>query len=161
MKQYKMIRVGLIATTIVILSSLPAIANAEAQIMYYPVVTAVTAGVLAVLQSSLMLTVGMKRLKYSQGIGDGGYEDLARLIRRHGNLAENAAIFLVVLALLEMTGINHLIVITLASLFIIARFSHALAFSITSGPHPLRAFGAILTAILTIVCSGYLIWTVF
>jgi hypothetical protein len=38
----------------------------------------------------------------SQGIGDGGNEDLARIARRHGNLTENAPIFLIALASLEL-----------------------------------------------------------
>lgn len=126
----------------------------------YPVITAVTAGVLTLLQMLLMLSVGMTRLKYTQGIGDGGYTDLARQIRRHGNLAENAAIFLVVLALLEMSGTSQLAVMVLSILFVLARFSHAIAFSITEGPHPLRAIGAMLTALLGMITSGYLIWSV-
>lgn len=131
------------------------------QVITYPVVTALTAGVLAILQSLLMLAVGMKRLKYSQGVGDGGREDLARAVRRHGNLAENAAIFLVVLALLETSSVSRLFVMIVAGLFVLARISHAIAFSITTGPHPLRVVGASLTVLLTIVSGGYLIWTIF
>ena len=145
----------------------PAIAQGETETVSsatsitYPVITAVTAGILAILQSLLMMTVGFKRLQYSQGIGDGGHEDLARIMRRHGNLVENAAIFLVVLALLEMTGINGLFVIVFASLFVVARFSHAIAFSITTGPHPLRVVGAFGTVLSIILSSGFLIWRVF
>ena len=143
----------------------PAIAQektvSSATSITYPVVTAFTTGILAILQSLLMMTVGFKRLQYSQGIGDGGHEDLARIMRRHGNLVENAAIFLVVLALLEMTGINGLFVIVFASLFVVARFSHAIAFSITTGPHPLRVVGAFGTVLSIILSSGFLIWRVF
>ena len=159
---------GLFAMTVGIILAwqiAPAIAQGEntslAKSVVYPVVTAITAGILAILQSLLMLTVGLKRVQYSQGIGDGGHEDLARIMRRHGNLVENAPIFLVVLALLEMTGFNRLFVIVVASLFIVARFSHAIAFSITTGPHPLRVVGAFGTVLSIIVSSGFLMWRVF
>ena len=144
----------------------PALAQGEttpssSMSIIYPVVTALTAGILAILQSLLMMTVGFKRLQYSQGIGDGGHEDLARIIRRHGNLIENAPIFLVVLALLEMTGVNRFFIIVVASLFVIARLSHAIAFSITTGPHPLRVIGAFGTVLSIILTSSYLIWSIF
>lgn len=155
---------GLAVGAIALLTPSPAIAQSSTNLstisVAYPFITAITAGVLAILQSVLMLAVGMKRLKYSQGVGDGGHEDLTRVVRRHGNLAENAALFLVVLALLEMSDVNRLIVVGVAGLFVLARVSHAIAFSITTGPHPLRAAGATMTALLTIVSSACLIWAV-
>jgi NADPH2:quinone reductase len=51
--------------------------------------------------------------------------------------------------------------LSLAGLFVLARLSHAFAFSITTGPHPRRATGATLTALLTIVAGACLIWIMF
>jgi hypothetical protein len=72
--------------------------------MNLPLYTALTAACILFLQLGLMLSVGLRRVKYRQGIGDGGHDDLSLLVRRHGNLAENGAIFVVVLAVLEIVG---------------------------------------------------------
>ena len=50
-------------------------------------------------------------------LGDGD-PTVLRLVRRHGNYAENAAIFVASLALLEMMGAVRPFVIGLAALFI-------------------------------------------
>ena len=65
----------------------------------FPVYAALAGGAIILLQTGLMMAVGFRRVKYSQGIGDGGHEDLVMLIRRHGYLAENVGIFLVALTL--------------------------------------------------------------
>ena len=70
--------------------------------MDFPIITATTASTVAFLQIFLGFLVGFKRLKTKTGIGDGGNEALARQIRVHGNLIENAPIFLILLVLLEL-----------------------------------------------------------
>lgn len=126
--------------------------------MIFPIITASAAAVLALLQTYLMLSVGMTRLRTGIGIGDGDQEPLALLIRRHGNLTENAPIFLIVLGLLEVAGGVSWAITTLASTFIVARLAHALALSQTAGPHPLRALGAFGTVLSIVATSAYLLW---
>ncbi len=70
----------------------------------FPAITAATAVLLAVLQMFLMLHVARGRGKYKTGLGDGGHDGLIRRIRIHGNLAENAPLFLILLALVETSG---------------------------------------------------------
>ena len=71
-----------------------------------PVVSALTAGVLIVMQMALMLTVIRARRRNRQSLGDGGNPDMLLAIRRHGNSAENAALFIAGFALLELRDGN-------------------------------------------------------
>lgn len=126
--------------------------------MIFPQITAITAAAIALLQMYLMLSVGFARARSRVGIGDGGHESLALLIRRHGNLIENAPTFLILLALIELGGGVHWAVVTLAAVFLIARFAHAIAFTRSSGAHPLRPVGAFGTALSIIGAAVYLLW---
>ena len=119
-----------------------------------PEITALTATYLIVLQIVLMMSVGLHRASAKVGVGHGEDENLLRKIRRHGNLAENAALFLVALALAEISGAPSYYVTILAVLFVVARTSHALGFTSLAGSHAtqisgfaaLRAVGAFGTA---------------
>ena len=68
------------------------------------VVTPVYAGLIAVLMAVLSTRVGLLRGKYGVALGDGGQTELALAIRRFGNLSEYAAMAVVVLGLMEVTG---------------------------------------------------------
>lgn len=127
--------------------------------MTLPVIAALAASVLAVLQAVLMLTVGNKRRADSVAFGDGGDVELLRLIRRHGNLIENAPMFLILLALLEILGGSSNVVITLAVVFVLARFSHALALSGPAMPLAFRIFGALGTLVGLLGTAGFLAYT--
>lgn len=81
-----------------------------------------------------MLTVGLHRAK-GQFIGIGEDRDLERKVRRHGNLAENAGLFLVVIALLEMILGQTTYVAAVCLVFALARTFHALGFSSLAGSH--------------------------
>lgn len=70
--------------------------------MEFPIVSAITAGALLIVQQLPMLKVGMCRTKVKTGVGYSEDPDLERLSRRHGNLAENTGIFVATLALLEL-----------------------------------------------------------
>ena len=78
--------------------------------MTYPVITAIAAGIIINLQMILMMICGKSRYKHAQGLGDNGQPELLARIRSHGNLAENSAIVLLVLGLLEMAGISQTII---------------------------------------------------
>ena len=135
--------------------------------MDYPITAAAAAAVLLILQQVLMLTVGITRGKQGLGVGDGNDPDMLRKIRRHGNLAENAAIFVVTLALLEMLAGAGTGLTILAALFVGARVLHAIGFSNLAGSHggehkgpklypAARAVGATLTALTGIAAGGWL-----
>ena len=99
------------------------------QTVALPVISAITAGVLIIGQMALTFAVVRVRRGAKQSLGDGGDARLVRAIRRHGNYAENAAIFVASLALLEMMGAVRWFVIGLATLFIAGRVLHAIGLS--------------------------------
>lgn len=139
--------------------------TASERVMDVPLISAVLGAFLLLLQQTLMLNVGMHRFKTSIGVGVGADQHLERKSRQHGNLAENAAIFVVVLALLEMRGAPTAAVAGFAGVFAAARVSHMLGFMSLAGSHNpgqnplfvvLRASGAFATAFAGIGLAGYL-----
>ncbi|HXQ16378.1 MAG TPA: MAPEG family protein [Caulobacteraceae bacterium] len=98
------------------------------QTVTLPVISAISAGVLIIGQMGLMLAIAARRRATRQALGEGDAA-LQRLVRRHGNYAENAAIFVASLALLEMMGAARPFVIGLAALFILGRLLHAIGLS--------------------------------
>lgn len=136
--------------------------------MELPYTAAAVAAVLIILQQALMMNAGKYRGKVSIGVGVGQDKELERKVRRHGNLAENAAIFLVVLTLAEGIFGTNMFLMVVATIFVLARFSHALAFTSIAGSHGvvdsskaylmLRMFGALGSALGGIGLGLYLIF---
>lgn len=107
-----------------------------------PIYAALLGGTLLTAQIVLMLTVGMYRNNSGKGVGVDGDMTLERLVRRHGNLAENAAIFLSVLTLYELLFGQTMIAGASALVFLLARTMHVIGFSSASGSHLVDAKGA-------------------
>ncbi|SIN59826.1 hypothetical protein SAMN02745824_0363 [Parasphingorhabdus marina DSM 22363] len=103
--------------------------------MTVPIISAYAAAILIMMQGLLMVLVGLHRAKSGVNLGVGGDLALERKIRRHGNLAENAALFIVVLALAEMTVVPASVISVIAIIFVIARALHAIAMSTEVGSH--------------------------
>jgi uncharacterized membrane protein YecN with MAPEG domain len=113
-----------------------------------PVISTITAGLLLLLQTALMFAAAMQRGRAKQPIGgDSTDPQLLRAVRRHGNLAENAAIFLIGVALLEMMGGGRLWVESLCAAFVIARIAHAIALSMENTVNPFRIVGVLVTVV--------------
>ena len=133
--------------------------------MEFPHISAALGAFLLFLQQVLMLSVGFPRTKVKVGVGIGDDVDLERKVRRHGNLAENAGIFLAVLALMEVSGLAGAAVFWFAVAFAIARISHAVGFMHQDGSHAnlegnkfflaTRVVGATLTGWTGLVLGGY------
>ncbi len=110
--------------------------------VFPPIYAALLGGALLCLQIILMLTVGTYRSNSGKGVGVAEDVTLERLVRRHGNLAENAAIFVTVLALYELLFGQTWIALTAGIAFFVARLLHAFAFTSNSGSHLVDARGA-------------------
>lgn len=100
-----------------------------------PIITAVAAAILLIVQQVLVLGIGKQRRQQKIGVGIGTDPDMERLVRRHGNLAENAPIFLISLGLLELIVGTSVGVLVLAILFLVFRAMHLIAFSSLGGSH--------------------------
>ena len=126
--------------------------------MTIPIITAYTAVILAVVQVALMMTVGLTRNAVGIPLGDGGNEALLYKMRRHGNLIENAPIFLILLGLYEATGGLSNVVVGLSILFVGARLAHAFALSGPGKPVAARGVGAMGTVGGILGAAGVLAW---
>ena len=136
--------------------------------MEFPIVAAFVGAILIVAQQIFMMIAGTYRGKVSIGVGVGDDKELERKVRRHGNLAENAAIFLVVLGYAEMLSGGGTMTTVLGIVFLAARLSHAVAFSSLSGSHGqengarifvlCRIFGALGTGLSGIILGLYLLF---
>ena len=122
------------------------------QTVTLPVVSAITAGVLIVAQMGLLFATVLVRRRVRQSLGEAGDPALTRAVRRHGNFAENAAIFVASLALLEMMGAARIFVVGLAALFLAGRVLHAIGLSQANTVNLWRVAGvfATITAGLTL-----------
>ena len=110
-----------------------------------PVVASITAGVLIVGQMGLMFAAAMQRRRGRQAIGEGSDPAVLRAARRHGNYAENAAIFVLALALLEVMGAQRWLLAALAAVFVAGRIAHAIGLSLPNTVNPLRIGGVVAT----------------
>jgi len=137
--------------------------------LYSPVYSALLGGALLTLQILLMLSVGIHRSAVKKGVGVDGDMKLERLVRRHGNLAENAAIYVVVLALYELNFGQTVLALGTGSVFLAARLLHLCGFASAQGSHLvdakgfgskfvlMRASGALLTALSSLVLAVVLV----
>lgn len=126
---------------------------------HLPLYTSLTAAALIILQMGLMLPVGLTRFKHQQSLGDGGHADLLMAIRRHGNLTENAPLFVAVLALIEILTGSSIVVAIFGAGFVFARIAHAVGLTVGDGPNAGRAIGAFGTLLLSLASGGYLFYS--
>jgi len=109
--------------------------------LHMPLLSGLLGGALLVLQIALMLSVGMYRVGARKGVGVDGDAKLERLVRRHGNLSENAAIFVTVFALYELIFGQTILAMMMGAAFFVARLAHITGFSNMAGSHLVEAQG--------------------
>jgi uncharacterized membrane protein YecN with MAPEG domain len=122
-----------------------------------PVVSALTAGILILLQSALVFAAANQRRLHGPSVGEPTDLNVTRAVRRHGNLAENAAIFIACVGLLEILGGGRLWVEILCAAFVAARLFHAFGLSLKNTTNAFRVVGVILTVIVGLTLGGRLI----
>jgi uncharacterized protein len=87
--------------------------------------TLLFAALCALLHVALTLLVIQRRAQSGVDLLDGGDQRLLQRIRAHGNLSESAPIALLLLALLEMSGLQAAWLLALGSVFMTGRLLHA------------------------------------
>lgn len=127
----------------------------------YPIVTGITAGLLGLLQVFLAGLVIKARQSNRVSLGDGGHYELNQRIRMHGNLTENAPIFLIMLGLVELSGVHPLIVGCLGPAFVASRLLQAYGLSpaAAKGPNLFRFIGTTGSFICQVILAGALLIT--
>lgn len=129
--------------------------------MSFPFVTAITAGALLIVQMLLAFTVSGARGQSNVWVGDGGQDALLRAIRRHGNFAENASIFMIGFMLLEFSKVSAALMITLCTAFVVVRLAHIVGLSQRNTGNIFRLIGGVGTYLIGFALGGELIWVGF
>lgn len=104
-------------------------------------VTALYAGLLALLLLALAGRVSLLRSKLNVGLGHGNDPALARAIRVHGNAVEWILPMLALFLVAEIDGASRAFLHVCGVVFLISRIGHALALSRTSKSSSGRFWG--------------------
>lgn len=118
--------------------------------------TIIFAAIFGLLHVVFTLRVGGYRFRNKISLGDGGDSELLKRIRAHGNFTENVPIGLLLILLNELNGLAENYVITLASVFLIARLMHYITIVSTILPFACRPISMVLT-LGTIAVSAILL----
>ena len=117
-------------------------------------ITALYAGVLALLLVVLALRVVRLRWKFRVGLGDGGEKAMIRAIRIHGNATEHVPIALLLLLVAELNHAGPTFLHACGAVLVAARVLHALGLGKSAGASWQRAAGTIGTVGVIVVLAA-------
>lgn len=123
-------------------------------------VTAFVASICAIMLLVIAIDTVRQRMRLRLPFGDNADQKLISASRSHGNLAEHAPIVILLLALLEMSRVNHTALTVIGVLFLAGRVSHIIGLYApmsTKPPLP-RSIGVIVTWLTLVVLSGWTLW---
>lgn len=123
-----------------------------------PGITLIFTALHALLLVALAAPIVAHRLRRDIGLGDGADPQLLRHIRVHGNFIEYVPLALLLLALLELAGLDPRWLWTFGVTLLVARLLHAFGLRRSAGSSPGRALGAILTFLDLIAMAGTALW---
>lgn len=123
-----------------------------------PTITALYASLLGILYLALGGLVVANRRRARVGIGSGGDTALERAVRVHGNFAEYAPLFLVLLLVAELCGGAAVLLHAAGATFFLARVAHAFGLSQSSGTSAGRFGGTLVTWVAILVLAVTNIW---
>jgi len=121
-------------------------------------ITLFYAGLLAIWFLVLSVRVIRMRGTAKINLGDGGNEAMLRRIRGHGNFAEYVPLALVLMAMLELGGLQKTVLHALGATLLTARLLHGIAFSFTQKWFVGRFLGTLATFIVIAVAGGLCVW---
>lgn len=121
-------------------------------------ITALYAGILALIVGALGFQVGTKRSQSGISILHGDDMELAERIRRHANFTENVPLALILLGALELNGASTALLHGLGIALVASRIAHPLGLHHDEMRHPLRAVGAGGTFLVTTIAAVMAIW---
>ena len=122
-----------------------------------PKITLLFASLHVLLMLALLVPISRHRHDHKIGLGDGGDKVLARKVRVHGNFIEHAPFALLMLGLLELSGLPAAWLWTMGSVLLLARVLHAVGFSRRPGYSVGRFSGTALTwlTFLAMALAGF------
>lgn len=108
-------------------------------------ITALYAGLLALLFLALSINVIRYRRGEQVSLGDGGKRKLARGIRAHGNFAEYVPLVLVLMSIAELSQVPAWRIHLIGIMLVVGRLFHAYCFTFTDSHRPTRTGGIAFT----------------
>ena len=108
-------------------------------------VTALYAGLCALLLLVFAALISRFRMTFRIGLGDGGNAELARAIRVHGNAVEWMLPMLLLLLVAELNHTSHWLLHLCGAAFVLARIAHAVGLTRQSGESPGRKLGTVVS----------------
>ena len=123
-----------------------------------PRITLLFASLHVLLYVALSLRVVLHRRTHRVGVGSGGDAVLTRKVRVHGNFAEYVPLALLMLALLEMSGIRATLLWTFGIALLLGRVLHAIGLGGSAGYSFGRFAGTLLTFSTLIVMAAFGLW---
>ncbi|MEZ5484702.1 MAG: MAPEG family protein [Lysobacteraceae bacterium] len=127
----------------------------------FPATAAIYCALSVLLVLALAMRVVQVRRSRRVGIGDDGHADLARRIRVHANTLENLPLALLLLVLLEMSGVGSAWIHGIGATLLLARVWHATGLSARSGYSVGRFYGTLATWLLMLGMAGWLLLRCF
>jgi uncharacterized protein len=121
--------------------------------MTFAPVVALYAAILGLLAAYLTMSVILTRVRTGIESGDGGSEDMMRVLRAHGNFVEQAPMALILIAAAELAGARDLVLHVLGIALLVARVASAIALNRTIQQSNLRRFSGGLSDLLLIAAS--------
>ena len=119
-----------------------------------PVVTLLIAGLHGLLLLMLLVPIVLLRRGRKVGLGHGGDVQLLQRIRAHGNFVEYVPLALLLIALLEVTGLRREWVAALGGALLIARILHAVGLWRSPGYSFGRFAGTMLTFLVILASAA-------
>jgi len=123
-----------------------------------PRITLLFASLHALLMLLLLARISRHRHGHHIGLGDGGDAELGRKIRVHGNFVEHVPFALLLLALLELSGLQPSWLWIFGGALLLGRAMHALGLSRTGGYSIGRFWGTALTWLVILAMAIAGIW---
>jgi uncharacterized membrane protein YecN with MAPEG domain len=120
-------------------------------------ITGIYAALCGLLLVVLYARVSQRRLATKIGAGTGGDAVLEQRVRAHANLIESAPLVLLLLYLVEQTGLDGRAVHAFGAAFLVARVLHAQGMSGSTGRSTGRFYGSIGTLLVVVALSVVLL----
>jgi uncharacterized protein len=123
-----------------------------------PTILPIYAALLAILFVVLSIRAIRQRRSLKINLGDAGNKDMQRAMRVHANFAEYVPLCLLMIYLVEQSGVYAWFVHMLGMALLVARLSHAYGVSQQRENFAFRVTGMTLTFIVLITCAAHLLW---
>ena len=117
-------------------------------------ITALYAGILALVVIALAINVTVYRVKLRISVGDGGNAQMLRMIRLHGNAVEYVPITLLLMLIYELNGGSHTVLHAAGFAMLAGRIVHAWGLSLSDMPNRGRQIGQSLTWLTVIALAA-------